>query len=140
MDAKAKFDESSAEYRGTKAVIADIDSELRARLQQVALDSYRALRVRDYGRVDLRLSETGEIYVIEVNANCYLEQDSEFAMAAAAEGIEYPELIQRIVDLAIERFQQRNAPNLRRRKRLQAAHREKVKKEKLAAAVKAARG
>jgi len=41
---------------------------LRAQLQKVALDAYRALRVRDYGRIDLRLTETGEIYVIEVNA------------------------------------------------------------------------
>ncbi len=54
------------------------------------LDAYRALRVRDYGRVDLRLTETGEIYVIEVNANCYLEAASEFAMAAKAAGHRLP--------------------------------------------------
>ena len=58
--------------------------ELRARLQKVAVDAYRALRVKDYGRVDLRLTETGEIYVLEVNASCYLEKSSEFAMAAGA--------------------------------------------------------
>ncbi|HEX6862935.1 MAG TPA: D-alanine--D-alanine ligase, partial [Thermoanaerobaculia bacterium] len=58
---------------------------------------------RDYGRVDLRLTETGEIYVIEVNANCYLESGSEFAVAAAAAGIEYPELVNRIAELALER-------------------------------------
>ena len=71
-------------------MLAELPDELRARLQKVALDAYRALRVRDYGRVDLRLTETGEIYVIEVNASCYLEQTSEFAMAAAAAGIDYP--------------------------------------------------
>jgi D-alanine-D-alanine ligase len=60
--------------------------------------------VRDYGRVDLRLTDTGDIYVIEVNANCYLEKDSEFAVAAAAQGLEFNELIQRIVDLAMERY------------------------------------
>ena len=47
-------------------------------LQRVALDAYRALRVRDYGRIDLRVSETGDIYVIEVNASCYLEESGEF--------------------------------------------------------------
>ena len=56
------------------------------------------------GRVDLRLTDTGDIYVIEVNANCYLEKDSEFAVSAKAQGIEFPELIQRIVDLAMERY------------------------------------
>jgi D-alanine-D-alanine ligase len=68
------------------------------------VDAYRALRARDYGRVDLRLTDTGEIYVIEVNANCYLEEGSEFATAAKAAGIEFPDLVQRIVDLALERY------------------------------------
>ena len=90
MDNKAKFDESSERYHGTKAVIANIDAELKAKLHKASVDAYRALRVCDYGRVDLRLTETGEVYVIEVNANCYLEQHSEFATAAAAHGIAYP--------------------------------------------------
>src|SRR5207302_6471774 len=100
LDAKAKWDEKSVEYKGTKAVLADLPDELRARLQKVALDAYRALRVRDYGRIDLRLTETGEIYVIEVNASCYLEPASEFATAAAAAGFEYAALVNRIVECA----------------------------------------
>lgn len=103
MDAKAKFDVDSAEYKGTKAVIAHIPDELKARLQKVAIDAYRVLRVRDYGRIDLRLTETGDIYVIEVNASCYLERESEFAMSAAASGLDYVTLVNRIADLAIER-------------------------------------
>ena len=106
MDANAKFNEETVEFKSTKPVVADVPDELRAKLQQVALTSYRALRLRDYGRVDMRLSETGEIYVIEVNANCYLEKESEFAMAAKAAGIEYDELIERIVELARQRFEQ----------------------------------
>src|SRR5678816_3348482 len=82
MDKEAKFDEKSDRFRGTKAIVPDVEPELRARLQKISLAAYRALRVRDYGRVDLRLAETGDIYVIEVNANCYLEKNSEFAMAA----------------------------------------------------------
>src|SRR6185312_13709056 len=104
MDSKAKWDERSKEYKGTKSVIATLPDELRARLQKVAVDAYRALRVRDYGRVDLRLTDTGDIYVLEVNASCYLERSSEFAMSAAAAGMEYPKLIERIVQLALERY------------------------------------
>lgn len=104
LDSKAKWAKESAEYKDTQTVVADLPDELRARLQQVSLDAYRALRVRDYGRIDLRLAETGEIYVIEVNANCYLEQTSEFAIAAAAAGIDYPTLIAKIVEFAGERF------------------------------------
>ena len=103
MDSKAKWDERSKEYKGTRSVLAQLPDELRARLQKVAVDAYRALRVRDYGRVDLRLTETGDIYVLEVNASCYLEKDSEFAMAAGAAGLDYPRLIERIVDLALAR-------------------------------------
>ena len=104
LDSKAKWDEDSKEYKGTKSVLANLPDELRARLQKVAVDAFRALRVRDYGRVDLRLTDTGDIYVLEVNASCYLERSSEFAMAAAAAGLDYPRLIERIVNLTLERY------------------------------------
>jgi len=103
VDSKAKWAPDSPEYKGTQSILPDLPDELRARLQKTALDAARAVRVRDYGRVDLRLTETGEIYVIEVNANCYLESASEFANAGKAAGFEYPALIQKIVDLAVER-------------------------------------
>jgi D-alanine-D-alanine ligase len=103
LDRKAKFSPRSKAYKGTKAVLAQIPEELQARLQKISLDAYRAVRVRDYGRVDLRLTEAGEIYVIEVNASCYLEKESEFATAARAAGIEFPDLVQKIVELAMER-------------------------------------
>jgi D-alanine-D-alanine ligase len=103
LDRKAKFSPRSKAYKGTKAVLAQIPDDLHARLQKISLDAYRAVRVRDYGRVDLRLTEAGEIYVIEVNASCYLEKASEFATAARAAGIEFPDLVQRIVELAMER-------------------------------------
>jgi D-alanine-D-alanine ligase len=107
LDSRAKWDEKSPQYKGTRSVVAELPDELRARLQKVALDAYRALRVRDYGRIDLRLTEAGEIYVIEVNASCYLEQSSEFAVAAAAAGVEYPTLLHRIAEYAQERHRLR---------------------------------
>jgi len=104
LDSKAKWDESSKEYKGTKSVLANLPDELRAKLQKVAVDAFRALRVRDYGRVDLRLTDTGDIYVLEVNASCYLERSAEFAMSAAAAGMDYPRLIEKIVNLTLERY------------------------------------
>ena len=103
MDAKAKFDKSAPEYQATKPVIADVPDELKAKLQKVSIDAYRALRVRDYGRIDLRYTESGEIFVIEVNASCYLERESEFAMSAAAAGIDFDALVNRIAELALQR-------------------------------------
>ena len=86
MDSKAKWDEREQGVQGHPLGPGPAPDELRARLQKVAVDAYRALRVRDYGRVDIRLTDTGDIYVLEVNASCYLEKNSEFAMAAAAAG------------------------------------------------------
>ena len=116
MDMQAKFDPSSERFHGTKAVIAQIEPELKAKLHKASVDAYRALRVCDYGRVDLRLTETGEVYVIEVNANCYLEQHSEFATAAGAHGLTYPKLLNQIVELAIERGKHRSRAQKRRKK------------------------
>jgi D-alanine-D-alanine ligase len=114
LDNNAKWAKGSAEYQGTKAIVADVPEELAARLKKVALDAYRALQVRDYGRIDLRVTEAGEIYVIEVNASCYLEKSGEFVTAAAADGIAYPELVNRIVELALERARQRGLVRRRR--------------------------
>jgi D-alanine-D-alanine ligase len=108
-DAKAKWEKGTAEYRGTRSVLADIPADLTAKLNQAAIGAYRALRVRDYGRVDFRVTESGEVFVIEVNASCYLERSSEFAVAAKAAGIEYADLIDRIARLAVERHEKQLA-------------------------------
>jgi D-alanine-D-alanine ligase len=131
LDGKAKWDVNSERYQGTKAVIAQLEPKLNARLRKAALDAYRALRVRDYGRIDMRLSTDGEIHVIEVNASCYLEKGSEFAMAAAAQGIEYGPLVNRIADLALERW--RNRAGLRPKKRKKRAARKTPKTDAAAA-------
>jgi D-alanine-D-alanine ligase len=100
---RAKWVKTSREYKGTKSKIAEIPDDLRRRLQSVSVAAYRALRVRDYGRVDLRATPHGEVYVIEVNASCYLEQSSEFARAAKAAGVGYEDLINAIARVAVVR-------------------------------------
>ena len=103
LDHRAKWVRSSVEFKGTKAVVAQLPPELDDRLRTTALAAYRALRVRDYGRIDMRLTGGGDLYVIEVNASCYLQKTGEFAQSAAAAGIEYPALVNRIVEVALER-------------------------------------
>ena len=94
-----------AEFRGTKSVFPEsLDEELAGRIATVATNAFSALRLRDYARIDLRVTDSGEIYVLEVNPNCYLERESEFARAAAKDGLEYDALIARIVELAAARY------------------------------------
>jgi D-alanine-D-alanine ligase len=96
---------SGAEYAGTRSVFpTDLDPALVARVQAVAIDAFEALRLRDYGRVDLRVTASGEIYVLEVNPNCYLERSAEFARAAERHGVSYDALLARIIELANARY------------------------------------
>lgn len=96
---------SGEEYAGTRSVFpSDVAPDLLDRMQQVAVDAFHALRLRDYARIDLRVTDAGEIFVIEVNPNCYLERESEFARAAAAGGLAYDALIARILELALARY------------------------------------
>jgi D-alanine-D-alanine ligase len=96
---------SGAEYAGTKSIFpTTVKPELIARMQAIAVECFDALRLRDYARIDLRVTEAEEIYVIEVNPNCYLERESEFARAAKEHGLDYPSLIARIAELASARY------------------------------------
>jgi D-alanine-D-alanine ligase len=96
---------SGAEFAGTNSVFPkNLDEELVTRMQEVAVECFNALRLRDYARIDLRVAASGEIYVIEVNPNCYLERESEFARAAKEHGLEYTALIARLVELATARY------------------------------------
>jgi D-alanine-D-alanine ligase len=98
-------DGTGAEFEGTASIFpTDVSDELRVRMQQVAVDAFHALRLRDYGRIDLRVTPAEEIYVIEVNPNCYLESGSEFARAAEKDGVSYADLIREIIELASARY------------------------------------
>ena len=98
-------DEKGAQFEGTQSVFpTDLSEELAQKIQRVAIDAFQALRLRDYGRIDLRVTPDEEIYVIEANPNCYLEKNSEFARAAEKSGLAYPALIARIIELATGRY------------------------------------
>jgi D-alanine-D-alanine ligase len=98
-------DAKGAAFEGTESVFPeDLPDELRDGMQKVAVEAFHALRLRDYARVDMRVTDAGEIYVIEVNPNCYLEAKSEFARAAERDGMSYDALIGQIVELASARY------------------------------------
>ena len=100
-----KWEKETEAYKVTKSAIAeDLDEATAKLLSDTALSAYRALKLRDYGRIDMRLSKTGEVYVIEANPNPWLASTAEYAMAAKKGGRPYANLIQEIVDLAMARY------------------------------------
>jgi D-alanine-D-alanine ligase len=100
-----KFEKETEAHRLTTSDIAkDLDEETSSRLTQTALAAYKAVKLRDYGRIDMRLTRGGEVYVIEANPNPWLASTHEFAMAANESGRSYTQLIGEIVDLALARY------------------------------------
>lgn len=108
---EVKWERGTEAYRKTKLRIPeDLQEDTVAELQDVAVRAYRALEVRDYGRVDLRLTPEGKIYVLEVNPNPWLHTTAEFALAAKQSGRDYPTLIEEIVNVAMARYRGRALP------------------------------
>jgi D-alanine-D-alanine ligase len=104
-----KFEKHTEAHRLTKSAVAtDLDEETVTRLMETAIAAYRAVKLRDYGRIDMRLTPKGEVYVIEANPNPWLSSKHEFAMAAKASGLSYTQLIGEILDLAFTRYARRS--------------------------------
>jgi D-alanine-D-alanine ligase len=101
----AKWDEGYRDRKGIRNVIArPLSKSVRERIHQTCRTAYRALWLRDYARLDLRLSPDGQIWVIEANANPFISYGHDMANAAAKAGMEYYDFIQRIVDAAKARY------------------------------------
>jgi len=102
---EVKWEKGTEAYDLTKSAAAQgLDDPTVKRLQDTAVQVYGALKLRDYGRVDMRLTNDGRIYVIEANPNPWLAPEAELAMAAALGGRSYVELIGQIVELALARY------------------------------------
>lgn len=100
----AKWEEDHVDYAGTKPVpLRDATPALVAAVQQVALAAYRAVELRDYGRVDLRVDPGGQPWVIDVNPNPDISPDAGVTRAAAAAGMTYPQMVAEIARIALAR-------------------------------------
>ena len=102
---EAKWSEGSAAYRGTTVQCpALLDADTAARIGQAALAAARAVGMRDYGRIDLRVRESDQaVFVLEANPNPDIGPQAGFLRAAAAAGIGMQEVILEIVNRTIER-------------------------------------
>jgi D-alanine-D-alanine ligase len=81
----------------------DLPPDMSARIQRAAKRIYQTLGLDGYARIDFRLSTDGTPYFIEANPNPEIAKSQEFATAARHDGLEYPELLHRILTLGIRR-------------------------------------
>lgn len=82
---------------------ADFDAETTKKIQEAALAAFKAIGGRDYGRVDVMVTAQGAPVVLEVNTLPGMTEVSLFPEIAAAAGMNYPQVCQRMVELAMRR-------------------------------------
>ncbi|TMQ59005.1 MAG: ATP-grasp domain-containing protein [Candidatus Eisenbacteria bacterium] len=102
---EVKWERGTAAYRKTKLRFPeDLSENLLAEIQETAVKACQVLEIRDYARVDFRLSPKRKFFTLEVNPNPWLHSTAEFALAAKQSGREHADVIQEIVDLALARY------------------------------------
>ncbi len=101
---KSKWDLGYRQRRGIRNVFArKLAKVAQERLTHACRAAYRAFWLRDYARIDVRLTKDNEVWFIEANANPFLSYGHDSAEAAHKAGLRYDAFIQRIVDEAMAR-------------------------------------
>ncbi|MEY2480581.1 MAG: D-alanine-D-alanine ligase [Verrucomicrobiota bacterium] len=103
---RAKWDEEYRKRKGLQNQAADdLDPALVNEIVETCKRIYRLLTIDGYARIDLRLDAQNKIYFIEANPNPHLAADEDFAQSAEKAGLSYPQLIERIIRVGIQRVQ-----------------------------------
>ncbi len=97
-DYEAKYSNGMSEYRAP----AELELEITVKMQGQAQRIYRALGCRHYARIDFRLRPDGRFYCLELNTLPGMTAHSLTPMAAQAQGIDFPSLVNKIVKLALK--------------------------------------
>jgi D-alanine-D-alanine ligase len=97
-DYQSKYTTGATEY----LCPAPFDDPTTVRIQTAAKAAFQAVGCRDYGRVDIMVRPNGEPVVLEVNTLPGMTETSLLPKAAAAAGLNYAQLCQRMIDLALQ--------------------------------------
>ena len=103
-DYAAKYDEGGSDI----IIPARIADEVAARVQAIAVDAFVATDCEGMARIDFFVREDGEVVLNEINTIPGFTETSVYARLFEASGIPYPELLQRLIDLALERHERRS--------------------------------
>ena len=83
---------------------APIDEKTSRGLQDLAVRAYNSVDCRDFGRVDFRVDEKGNPYVLEINPLPNLSPDDVFVLFGKVKGMSYNQIINKIMDEALTRL------------------------------------
>ena len=79
----------------------DLPEAKNNEIQHLCKRAYRALELSGYARIDLRLDEAGNVWVLEANPNPQIARGEDFAASAEKQGVSYEALLQRIINLGL---------------------------------------
>lgn len=99
VTSRIKMDVAYQKKYNITSAPADLPADVQQRIRKIALRAYRALCLSGYARLDMRMTPSGDVYVLEANPNPQIARDEDFAASAAADGVDYPSLLKRIVSL-----------------------------------------
>lgn len=99
---KVKWDPAYQEKIGLVTQAADLSPELTKRIERLSKRIYNLLFLSGYARLDYRLTEEGELYLLEANPNPNIANGDDFAESAAHSGIPYDALLQKILSLGLK--------------------------------------
>lgn len=96
---KAKWDEASFEYQNTIRTFdfPESDKNLLEKVKQISIDCWNKFNLSGYVRVDIRVDENDNPYVLEINANPCISPDAGFYVACKEAGLEFTEVISEII-------------------------------------------
>lgn len=99
---KAKWNDDYRKKWGIKNVFAGrISNELEKKIADTCKRAYKALNLKGYARMDIRVTNDNEVYIIEGNVNPSLDREDEFALSCNKASISYQDMVQKILKLAI---------------------------------------
>lgn len=87
-----------------------INPKLEALISEIAIDTYKIMKCRDFGRVELRVDKDGNPYVLELNSNPSLGKLSPIVRAAKLMGMDHGDVLEEIISLAITRYKNQKDP------------------------------
>lgn len=101
---ESRWEEGSADYKGSRVVLAVLDKNLEKSMETVTRDTFQKLEFRDYMRLDCR-TRGSTIYILEVNSNPGLSDSDEYGMTISykAAGWTFADFIWEIVSSAVRR-------------------------------------
>ena len=97
---RTKWDSNYRKKWGIKTVVME-KSKLTKKIQQICLKTYSKLKLSGYVRFDMRITKKNECFFLEANPNPSIAKNDEFSKSAAAKGLDYLKLINKIVSISL---------------------------------------